>query len=136
MAGWDDVVRQAQPRLSDTEGAGGTEGRKWEWDFSAVTDTAGTAVDLSTATGTCQIFTADGLTVVATPTFTGSADGTFTITLADASTAGLATDSANASNSATATKPRRCLWSLEVTLSSKSVQFWGPRGSTFTIDAE
>jgi hypothetical protein len=136
-ANWDDVVRRCQPRWFDTQGFGGTEGRDWEWDFTAVLDTAGVPVDFSTGTtAVCEVWTADGLTSVMTLTFTGFSDGTFKLTQTGANTAGKATDAANASNSATATKPRKCLWSLEVTKSSKSAQFFGPRGSVFTIDAE
>lgn len=117
MAGFADLVQQAQPALV---GGGvhveGTAGADWEWEFEGVVDNNGDDIDLSTATGACVI--SNNGADVATLTFTGG-DGSFTVGLAATATADLNADSYT--------------WSLVVTLSGTSVQFWGRSGSRFVV---
>ena len=104
--------------------ASGTEGATWQW-TGTITDPAGAAINLTTVTGTCQILTALGGTVVATPTFVGLADGTFTLTLDEAVTAGLATDAGPTG--------RSCVWLLRLSDGTDVPQMFGPSNSRFVI---
>ena len=128
MTGFADLVTEASAnkggRLANVNLAG-TEGRTWKWVFPDITDNAGTAIDLTSATAVCKIISAiDGSDVLAL-TFTGGS-GTFTISATSAATAGLAVG-------ATAHNPRVLPWYLKVTSGGNVVAFWGPAGSEFAI---
>ena len=124
MAGFADLLLQAQPALVDKCLASATEGRSWRWEITGFVDTLGADIDLTAATCTCIIQDkVDGVTVL-TLTATGSS-GKVTITATAAQTANLANG-----------KPERdCVWSLALTLSSSQVQVWGPVHSRFKIEA-
>lgn len=128
MSGFSDLVPKAQPALLGGGcSAAGTEGATWLWEFSGVTDDNGTAIDLSTGTtGTCKIFDATG-TVIATPTFTGAADGSFTIGLDESVTAGLA------STGAPGDRSRQCSWQLTIAKGGDTVAVWTANLSPFQI---
>lgn len=123
-----DLVPQAQPALfgGGVSGAG-TDGATWLWRFIEFTDSAGDDIDLSAVTGVCTVETAVGGSTVATLDFDGAADGSFTIGLDEADTAGLA-------NGAT-TQPRPCVWSLTLDDGDDVVQVWGAGNSKFRIFA-
>lgn len=129
MAGFTDLVDQAQPALlGGGVSASATEGRTWRWQFLDVNDLAGDPIDLAAVTGTCKVLTEAGGTEVIALTFTGAADGSFTLGADEAATAGLHTG--------TAAKARVCTWSLVLTSGGDSVQIWGPANSRFSIVAE
>jgi hypothetical protein len=121
VTGFNDLIPRAQPAIvGGGAQASATEGADWEWRFTDLVDNAGTAINLSSATGTCTIY--DGSSSVTTLTFTGTTGG-FTLSKAASDTAGLAGS----------LRVRRCRWSLVVTLSGKKVQFWTPDKSGFAI---
>lgn len=127
MAGWSDLVRRAQPRLLNFR-FWGTEGTDWGFHVGQFKDIAGDPVDFTGAAFTCKVLTdVDGSTV-ATWTVTGDSNGYLTGTLADSSTAGTATG-------ATRNQGRFCIWYCVGTKSGEVVQFWGPSGSPFIIEA-
>jgi hypothetical protein len=125
MAGFTDLVLQAQPSLVHRCIASATEGRSWRWEITGFADTLGADVDLTSATCTCVVQDKVDGTTVATLSATGSS-GKVTITAAPSLTAGLAAGQ----------RDRDCVWSLVVTLAGSQVQVWGPTHSQFKIEAE
>jgi len=128
MSGFADLVKQAKPALAG-EGfdTAGTQGCDWEWRFKPLTDDAGDAIDLSTGiTATAVVAASPGATPLVTLTFTGSADGTFTLSADDTAT----------SNLVTGTGRVNLCWSLAVSdsASGKDVQFWLASNSTFVLE--
>lgn len=89
MTGFADLIPQSQPAYYGSgHNTRATIGATWRWQFADVVDGADDAIDLSGATAVCQIVDNSG-TVVATPTFTGTALGTFVVELDEALTAAL-----------------------------------------------
>ena len=126
MAGFADLVPRAQPALyGGGLNASGTEGATWLWPFVDVTDADGAAIDLTAVTGECKILTAPGGNVVATLVFTGAADGSFTLSLDEADTAGL--------YGGTNGQAQVCYWYLTLTDGTDEVVAWGPSNSKFRI---
>lgn len=124
MAGFADLLLQAQPSLVEKCLASASEGRSWRWEITGFVDTLGAPVDLSSATCTCIIQDkVDGVTVLAL-TAVGSS-GQVTITATPAQTANLANGK----------RERDCVWSLTLTLAGSQVQVWGPVQSRFKIEA-
>lgn len=123
MAGFADLLIIGQPALiGGGFEAAVTEGRTWQFRVTDVVDLDGAAVNLSTTTGVCTVW--DGATSVATLTYAGATDGSFTVTLAAASTVGLANNTKGG---------RRCTWGLEIVSGSTQVQAWVPELSPFRI---
>lgn len=130
MTGFADLVLDASDmvggRLLDVN-RDITEGTSCKWEIDQITDHAGTAIDLTSATIVCKVVTdVDGSDVL-TLTATGGV-GILTISATSTDTAGLAVG-------ATKTKARPCLWYCTVTSAGSKVQFWGPSGSNFRIYA-
>lgn len=124
MAGFTDLVQQAQPALVEVNGRA-TEGRTWRWEFGGVVDSTGANIDLSGVTGVCAVLdTVSGTQIIAL-TFTGGL-GSFVIGATQAATAGLAPG----------VKARNCVWGLVLTSGGESVQVWSPAASKFIIDPE
>lgn len=122
MTGFADLVPQAQPALvGGGAEARATVGRTWSWVFDGVVDSAGTSIDLTSATGTCTILSKVGGTAITTLTFTGTTGG-FTLSKDETLTG--------------AVPAGKYVWGLYVVLSSNSVQFWGPSNSRFVVDPE
>src|SRR3989304_755034 len=113
MAGWDDLVKRAQPRLLNLR-ADFTAGTDWAWTLSAFKDSLGNPVDLSTATFECKVIDL-GSAPVATWTVTGAVDGTLSGTLDDATTAAL-------SSGATIRQARKLHWYCTGTKAGAGVQ--------------
>lgn len=130
MAGFADLVLDASAttggRLGDAP-MSETEGVTWRWLWDEIVDRAGDPVDLTSATIVCKIVTdIDGADVLTLSSEGGV--GTLTISATSAQTAGLATG-------AKRNQGRRCWWYCTVTSGSNKVQFWGPSGSPFLIQA-
>ena len=127
MSGFADLVLQAQPALiSDGCTARATEGMTWRWQIGGVTDATGAPVDLTSITGTCTIWDKPGGTSVTTLTFTGAADGSFTLYKDEAATVGLA-------SGADSRGTRLCYWSLTLSNGTDTVAVWSAPTSKFTI---
>jgi hypothetical protein len=125
MAGFTDLVLQAQPSLVHKCIASATEGRSWRWEITGFVDSLGADVDLTSATCLCVVQDkVDGVNVVAL-TATGS-PGKVTITAIPSLTAGLVP---------AGQRDRDCVWSLTLTLAGSQVQVWGPTHSPFKIEA-
>jgi hypothetical protein len=116
------LVQQAQPALY---GAGCnaqvTAGATWRWQFT-VTNPDGSAVTLTSATGTCKILSSPTGSVLATLTFTGAV-GSFTLELDEATTATLAT-----------TDTVRAHWYMTLGDGTDVVQVWSSTNSRIVID--
>ena len=128
MSGFGDLVLQAQPALvSDGCQARATEGMTWKWQIGGVTDTAGAPIDLSAITGTCTIWDKpSGGTTVTTLTFTGAADGSFTLYKDEAATVNLA-------SGADSRGQRICYWSLTLSNGTDTIAVWAAPASKFII---
>lgn len=84
-----DLIPQSQPAYYGSgHNTRATIGATWRWEWADVVDGAGDAIDLSGVTDTCEIVDSGG-SVIATPTFTGTALGAFTVELDEADTAAL-----------------------------------------------
>ena len=122
MAGFTDLLPLSQPAYYGAGCfGGGTEGATWSNPFDFI-DTDGNPIDLTSATGSCTIYTASGGSTVTTLTVTGGV-GTLTVSKTAAATVGLANGLAR----------RECVWGCTVTLSGTTVQLWTPANSTFVI---
>lgn len=119
------LLPQAQPSLFGVVNAEVTEGGSWVFPFVECVDASGTPINMSALTGTCRIFTRPGGSVVATLTYTGGV-GTFTLSLAPGSTAGLAG----------AGRKRRLSWGMYVEDGADRMTLWAPAESNITVLSE
>lgn len=126
MAGFADLVKQAQPALI---GGGfhvdATAGRTWEWRCFDIEDDAGDPINFASITGTCKVVDSRGGSDVVTLTFTGGL-GEFTVSATAAATASLFTGGNNENG-------RKCWWYLTLSDGTRSVQAWLVDNSTFSI---
>ena len=90
-------------------------------------DNNGDDIDFSSVTGVCEILDEVGGTVVVSVGFTGTSDGSFTIEVDEADTAGL-----NNSNPT----GRACVWRLVIDDGTDFAQMWQPSNSAFWIYPE
>lgn len=108
-----------------------TEGTTIKYTLDEIVDSAGTAIDLTSATIVCKVVStiagAAADTEVLSLTTSGGL-GTLTVSATSAETANLATGAGK-------DKPRHCWWYCTVTSGGNKVQFWGPSGSPFNIYA-
>ena len=122
------IVEQSQPAyLDDGCEAAGTEGATWRWKLGILRDEAGVPIDLTGITGDsyCKVYDGFGGAVVATLIVTGHADGTFTLELDEATTAGLA--------GAAEETGRECVWECLLDDGTDEAQMWMTSNSPFTI---
>lgn len=121
MAGFTDLVAQAQPALyGKGVTASATAGATWLWSFVEVTDSAGDPINLSAVTGVCEVVNIDTDAVVTTITFTGAADGSFTLSKDESLTAAVAVG--------------KYRWRLSLNNATDTVQAWGGNLSKFTVE--
>lgn len=125
MSGFADLVKKANPALRRVNIAR-KEATDWEIEFVNVVDDEGDPINLTGATGVCELVDTVGGTPFLTLTFTGAADGSYTLTKDNADTVDL-TDGTN---------PRRARWSLTVTNAGVVVAFFEASSSLFTIVPE
>lgn len=99
-----------------------TVGGTWRWQFADFADASGAPIDFTHCTCTCEILTAIGGSVIATPTFVGAVGG-FTLSVPASTTAGLT--------------PQRGVWFCQITdAGGEDVPFWGVTQSPFNILAK
>lgn len=114
--------------IATTRGALGTyptqvvAGSTWLFDSPVFLDDTGAPVDFSAAgiACTCRVIDSTGA-VVATPVFTGAADGTFSLAVDESVTASIAAG--------------RYSWGCQIGDGVDTVTFWAPQQSPFLVQS-
>lgn len=113
-----DLVAQSQPAyFGGGHASAATVGRTWLWPFENVVDSNGDPINLTTVTGVCEIVT-NADVVVVTLTFTGNANGTFSLSKDEASTG---------------VTPGKYKWRFYMDDATDEIQVWGSGNSPIDL---
>lgn len=103
-------------------------GRTWAWTNYGFTDELGIEFDFTDCDIVCEVIDRSTEEVILTIEGVGAADGSFTLDVSAAESAGLADDYPRQNG-------RRAGWACSITRGAESVQVWGDWSSDFIIYA-